>query len=69
MNLKITEPNIESMKERLADNDAVNYSNGYDIETLYKMIKEGIKGYDNMKEDEIINLHDHTFGWVDYKLS
>lgn len=69
MNLKITEPNIESMKERLANNDAVNYSNGFDIETLYKMIKEGIKGYDNMKEEEITNLHDHTFGWVDYKLS
>lgn len=58
---------IESMRERLADNDACNYSQGYALETLYKIIKEGIKGYDNMTDDAIVSTHFDVFGYVDYK--
>ena len=67
----ITEENkqidTESMRERLADNDACNYSSGYDIETLYKIMKEGVKGYDNMTDDELVSIHFNVFGYVDYK--
>jgi len=57
----------ESMRERLADNDACNYASGYNTDTLYKIIKEGIKGYDNMPNDELVSIHQDTFGFVDYK--
>ena len=66
--MKITTPDLESMKERLANNDAENYTNGFSIDTLYTMLKEGIKGYDNMTEQEILNIHKDVFGFVDYKL-
>ena len=66
--MKITIPDLESMKERLANNDAENYANGFSIEALYTILKEGIKGYDNMTEQEILKIHKDVFGFVDYKL-
>jgi hypothetical protein len=57
----------KSMRERLADNDASNYTSGYNTDALYKIMKEGIKGYDNMPNDELVSIHQDTFGFVDYK--
>ena len=66
--MKITTPDLESMKERLANNDAENYANGFSIEALYRILKKGIKGYDNMTKQEILKIHKDVFGFVDYKL-
>jgi hypothetical protein len=59
--------NYESMRDRLADNDACNYASGFDTEALYKMIKEGIKGYNNMSNEELVSIHIDAFGFIDYK--
>jgi len=56
---------LESMRWRLTENDTCNYSQGYDVDTLYKMIKEGIKGYDNMTDEEVSRIHNDVFGWVE----
>lgn len=74
MNTTTTTPEIhgfkydyESMRERLADNDACNYASGFNTEALYKILKEGIKGYDNMSNEDLVSIHHDIFGYVDYK--
>ena len=66
-NKPVTTYDYESMRDRLADNDACNYAQGYDTNTLYKIMREGIKGYDNMTDDELVSVHFDVFGYVDYK--
>ena len=66
--MKITTPDLESMKERLANNDAENYANGFSIEALYRILKKGIKGYDNMTKQDLFPIPPAVYGFVDYKL-
>ena len=66
MNTTIPKENIiESMRDRLADNDACNYAQGYDTNTLYKIMREGIKGYDKMTDQEVSRIHEDVFGWIE----
>ena len=59
----------ESMRNRLAENDAINYAFAQEKgeQDLYKIIRKGIIGYDNMTNEELVSVHKDVFGYVDYK--
>lgn len=59
----------ESMRNRLAENDAINYAFAQEKgeQDLYKIIREGIIGYNNMTDEELVSIHKTVFGYVDYK--
>lgn len=68
-NKLVTTYDYELMRDTLAENDAINYAFAHDLgkKDLYQIIRKGIKGYDNMTDDEIVSTHFDVFGYVDYK--
>ena len=68
-NKPVTTYDYESMRDRLAENDAINYGFAHELgkKDLYQIIRNGIKGYDNMTDDELVSVHFDVFGYVDYK--
>ena len=68
-NKPVTTYDYELMRDRLAENDAINYAFAHELgkKDLYQIIRNGIKGYDNMTDDELVSTHFDVFGYVDYK--
>jgi len=60
-NANSDEPTIQTMREQLAIYDSENFP----LEDLYDVFLNGIKGYEELPDDEIIETYNRIFNDLD----